>query len=108
MIILSSFFSVVPTDPIDRTLNGESFSANKLFFNLGDSMTANGYVRTVTIQYAQGHSPSSTARIWIYAIVPVAGSYSVCSSYPIPTSQISTTQLIQTYMLAANVGSRAI
>ncbi|CAM4759723.1 unnamed protein product [Rotaria magnacalcarata] len=64
---------IVPIDPIDRTLNGESFSVNKLFFNLGHSTTANGYVRTVTIQYTQGHSPSSKTLIWIYAILPVAG-----------------------------------
>ncbi|CAF2079518.1 unnamed protein product [Rotaria magnacalcarata] len=65
--------AIVPIDPIDRTLNGESFSVNKLFFNLGHSTTANGYVRTVTIQYTQGHSPSSKTLIWIYAILPVAG-----------------------------------
>ncbi|CAF1135753.1 unnamed protein product [Rotaria sordida] len=93
----------VRTHNPNRILNGGSFAVNKLFFNLEDPMTVNAYVRIVKIQYGQGRYPSSTAQIWIYGIVPVGGSYIVCSQYPIPASQISTTQAEQTYTIPNNV-----
>ncbi|CAF4085420.1 unnamed protein product [Rotaria sp. Silwood2] len=86
----------------NRALNGGTLPVNKLFFNLEDPMTTNGYVQTIQIQYGQGQYPSPTARIWIYGVVPLAGSYIVCSQYAIPRSQISTSQANQTYRIPSN------
>ncbi|CAF3732021.1 unnamed protein product [Rotaria sordida] len=93
---------IVTVDPINRTLNGEYFPPNNTFFNLNDSSRVNGYVRTVTVQYFQTGLPITSTRIWIYGIIPILGGYIACSEYLIPSSQISTSQLIQTYNITDN------
>lgn len=87
---------------INRTswsLNGGSFLPNTTYFNLNDSVSVHGYLQTVTVQYAQGRLPTASARIWIYSIIPVLGGFLTCNRYAIPLSQISTSQVIQTYTL---------
>ncbi|CAF4265436.1 unnamed protein product, partial [Rotaria sordida] len=93
---------IVTVDPINRTLNGGYFPPNNTFFNLNDSSRVNGYVRTVTVQYVQTGLPTTSTRIWIYGIIPILGGYIACSEYLIPSSQISTSQLIQTYNITGN------
>jgi hypothetical protein len=80
-------------------LNGGMLAPNNTFFNLNDSVTLNGFIQTVTVQYAETKLPSATARVWIYGIVPILGGYIGCSKYLIPSTQISTSEPIQTYTI---------
>ena len=93
---------VVTVDPQDRNLTGNSFAPNNTFFNLNDSSPTNGFIQSVTIQYRVSRLPNINARLWIYAIIPIPGGFLICSQYPIPSSQISTSQSIQTYTLPNN------
>lgn len=43
------------------------------------------------------------ARVWIYTIIPIAGSYLACAQYAIPSSQILTTRTVQTYTIPDNI-----
>ncbi|CAF2710385.1 unnamed protein product [Rotaria sp. Silwood2] len=90
-------------NPPNRNLSGGYVIPNNTFFNLNDSSTVNGYVRTVSVRYVQSRLPTASTRIWIYGIIPILGGYMACSQYLVPFSQISTTQLKQTYNITANV-----
>ncbi|CAF0870683.1 unnamed protein product [Rotaria sordida] len=92
---------IVTMNP-NRISNSGYVTPNNTFFNLNDSSTVNGYVRTVSIQYVQQRLPTASTRIWIYGIIPILGGYMACSQYLVPSSQISTTQLRQTYNITAN------
>ncbi|CAF1308720.1 unnamed protein product [Adineta ricciae] len=93
---------VVTVNSQNRNLTGDSFSPNSTFFNLNDSSPMNGFIQSVTIQYRGSRLPSVIARLWIYTIIPISGGFMICSQYSIPLSQISTSQLIQTYTLPNN------
>ncbi|CAF4988409.1 unnamed protein product, partial [Rotaria sp. Silwood1] len=94
---------IVTINATNRTLNGGYITPNNTVFNLDDSSTVNGYVRTVSVQYVQSRLPTASTRIWIYGIIPILGGYMACSQYLVPSSQISTTQLGQTYNITANI-----
>ena len=86
---------------IRRNVTGQCSVSGYTFFNYDDRVTTNGYIKTVTLQYESTRLPTTTARIWIYVIVQLAGGYVACSQYLVPSSQI-TTQVIQTYTLNDN------
>ncbi|CAF1081597.1 unnamed protein product [Rotaria sp. Silwood1] len=94
---------IVTINTTNRTLNGGYITPNNTVFNLDDSSTVNGYVRTVSVQYVQSRLPTASTRIWIYGIIPILGGYMACSQYLVPSAQISTTQLGQTYNITANI-----
>lgn len=96
------FVLVVTVDPTNRTVTGGFIAPNNTLFNLNDSSTVNGYIRSVTVQYNAIRLPTGTARIWIYGIVPILGSYMGCSEFLIPSSQISKSESIQTYTIPNN------
>jgi hypothetical protein len=93
---------VVTVDPTGRSLAGGYFAPNSTVFNLNDTVTGNGYLRSVTVQYNQTRLPSASARVWIYGLVIAPGSFLGCSQYLVPASQISTSRTNQTYTLPAN------
>lgn len=93
---------MVAVDRSSWAINGVNFSANNTYFNLYDSISISGYLQTVTVQYAQGRPPTASARIWIYSLVPIMGGFLGCNRYAIPSSQISTSQLVQTYIIGNN------
>ena len=62
----------------------------------------NGFIQSVTVQYRGSRLPSITARLWIYTIIPISGGFMICGQHSIPPSQISISQLIQTYTLPNN------
>jgi hypothetical protein len=70
-----------------------------VFFNAKDVINVSGFLRTITVHFAAGKLPSSQARIWVYGIVGITGSYIACSNFEIAPTQISTNLTIQTYTL---------
>lgn len=93
---------MITIDPTSRTLTGTVVALNSTVFNLNDTVTVSGYLQSVTVQYNPSRLPSVSARIWIYGIVAIPGSYIGCSQYLIPSGQVSTSQTVQTYNLPAN------
>ena len=93
---------VITVDRINQLSTGGFFAPNNVFFNLNDASNVTGYVRSVTVQYDQARLPTSSARVWIYGIVPIPGGFKACSQYMVPSSQISTVQALQTYTIPAS------
>ena len=93
---------MITIDRINRVSTGGYFAPNNVFFNLNDASTVSGYVLSVTVQYDQARLPTSSARAWIYGIVPIPGGFKACSQYMVPSSQISTLQAVQTYTIPTN------
>ena len=93
---------MITVDRINGASTGGYFAPNNVFFNLNDASNMSGYVLSVTVQYDQARLPTSSARAWIYGIVPIPGGFKACSQYMVPSSQISTLQAVQTYTVPAN------
>ena len=102
-ISLFCFILVITVDRSSWVLNGGRFAPNCTYFNFNDYVAVRGYIRSITVQYDQGRLPSSSARIWIYGIVPIVSGFKTCSKYAVPSSQISTSRVIQTYTLPNNI-----
>lgn len=91
----------------NRTNNGGFILPNNTMFNLNDPVPTGGYLRSVTVQFHSSKLPSATAKIWIYTLVPILGSYVGCRQYSVLSSQISRTASTQTYLMPNNTISVA-
>jgi hypothetical protein len=81
----------------ERDRNGNSLTANRIFFNHDDPIANESYLQSVTIEYVEGHLPRSNTPIWLYSIVSSSNKFIVCTRILLATSQISTQDTKQTY-----------
>lgn len=86
-------------NPANRTYIGGYISPNRTMFNLNDAVPVSGYLRSVSVQFHSRKLPSANAKIWIYTISPILGSFIVCSQCTILFSQISQISINQTYTI---------
>lgn len=80
-----------------RSLTGQSWSHTHFFFNRDDPIPVNSHLKTLTVHYAARGLPSASARIHIYALLPSGDGFVISQAVEIPSSQISTESIVQSY-----------